>query len=119
MLKAKRVIIATICGFVFGFVCMSFASSNPDQPIDLALKLTIIFSRGLTGFMIGISALKITWWLHGIVLGFIGSIPMMFPTMDNPTIMIATVVMGVIYAFLTELITSIIFKAKSAAFVGQ
>lgn len=119
MLKTKRVIIATICGFIFGFVCMSFANSDSSQPIDLSLKLTLIFSRGITGFMIGISALKLSWWLHGVVLGFIGSIPMMFPTMDNPTIMIATVVMGMFYAFLTELITSIIFKAKSAAFVSN
>ncbi|NQU06451.1 MAG: hypothetical protein HQ568_10190, partial [Calditrichaeota bacterium] len=84
MLSAKRVFIATICGFIFGVVCMLLASSNPDAScqLPLATKLTIIFSRGLTGFVIGISAIPLSWWRHGIVIGAIGSLPMMFPVMD-------------------------------------
>ncbi|MCF7811530.1 hypothetical protein K9N50_11135 [bacterium] len=114
MLSPKRVIIATICGFIFGLVCMMLASSNPDvtMQIPLGTKLSILFSRGITGFMIGISAIKLRWWLHGIVMGAIGSIPMMFPTMESPSIMIWTLIMGLIYGFLTELITSILFKAR-------
>ena len=114
MLSAKRVLIATICGFIFGVVCMLLASSNPDAScqLPLATKLSIIFSRGLTGFAIGISALPLSWWRHGIVLGAIGSLPMMCPVMDNPLIMLGTILMGVIYGVLTELITSVLFKAK-------
>lgn len=114
MLTTKRVLIATICGFIFGLVCMLLASSNPDEPISTATKWTIIFSRTLMGFTIGVSAVRLQWWLHGIVIGFIGSIPMAFPVMDRPAIVIGTLVMGIIYGFLTELITSILFKEKSA-----
>ena len=93
---------------------MLLASSNPDSSCQItnAAKLSIVFGRGLTGFMIGISAIPLRWWLHGIVLGAIGSLPMMFPVIDRPTIMIGTVVMGMIYGLLTELITSVLFKAK-------
>jgi hypothetical protein len=117
MLTAKRVIIATICGFVFGLVCMFLASSNPEPTAQLstAMKLTIVFSRALMGFTIGISSLRVSWWLHGILIGFIGSIPMAFPVMDRISIAIGTVVLGMIYGLLIELITSILFKAKSAA----
>ncbi len=117
MLTTKRVIIATICGFVFGIVCMLFASSNPDptQTITTTLKWTIIISRTMLGFTIGISAIRWNWWLHGIILGAVASIPMAIPILDRPAIAISSVVMGVIYGFLTELITSILFKAKSAA----
>jgi len=113
MLTAKRVIIATLCGVVFGIICMGLASSNPDatQELSATIKLNILLSRTLMGFMIGISALKLHWWLHGIVLGFISSIPMAIAVIPQMDIFIGTFVMGMIYGFLTELITSKLFKA--------
>ncbi len=114
MLTAKRVLIATICGFIFGLICMTLASTNPNatEPLSSEAKWLIILSRTLMGFMIGISALRMSWWLHGIVLGIISSIPMAIPTLDRLSIAIGTVVMGIIYGFLTELITSVLFKSK-------
>jgi hypothetical protein len=118
MLTTKRVLIATLCGFAFGVICMLFASSNPDTTVSVWTKWMIIFSRGLTGFTIGISALRMSWWLHGIFIGFIGSIPMAFPVMDRPEIAVGTFVMGVIYGLLTELITTVVFKAKSVGAIA-
>jgi hypothetical protein len=111
MLTTKRVFIATICGIIFGLVCMWMASSGEEE-VGPLIKLSIVFSRTIMGFMIGISALKLHWWLHGIILGFVGSIPMAIPILSDMKIAIATVVMGIIYGFLIELITSIIFKQK-------
>jgi hypothetical protein len=117
MVTTKRVLIATGCGFIFGLVCMGMASSNPDSAATLSasVKWNIVLSRTLLGFMIGISALRLNWWLHGIVLGFISSIPMAIAVMDRSEIMIGTVVMGMIYGVLTELITTVLFKEKSPA----
>ena len=119
MVGAKRVLIATLCGLLFGFVCMGFASSNPEatETLSATIKLNIVLSRTLMGFMIGISALRLNWWLHGVLMGFISSIPMAVAMLDRFDIMIGTVVMGMIYGLLTELITSILFKAKSPALV--
>ena len=113
MLTSKRVIIATTCGFIFGLICMYFASSGPNA-VDNATKLTILFSRGLMGFTIGISAIRLTWWMHGILIGLIASIPMALPVFEQPGIVLGTFVMGAIYGFLTELITTKLFKEKSA-----
>ena len=117
MLSAKRVIIATICGVIFGFVCLGLATSDPNSAAAMttAVKLNIVVSRTLLGFMLGISALRLNWWLHGIILGIISSIPMAIAVMERPGIMIGTFVMGIIYGLLTELITTVLFKAKSAA----
>ena len=115
MLTSKRVIIATLCGVIFGLVCMYLASSNPDAPISTTLKWTIVMGRTMMGFMIGISALKLSWWLHGIVIGAVSSIPMAIPILPDINIMIATIVMGIIYGFLTELITAVAFKEKPVA----
>jgi hypothetical protein len=114
MLTLKRVLIATLCGFIFGIICMLLANSNPAavEPIPITIRGMIIGSRTLLGFTIGISALCLVWWQHGLVLGFITSIPIALMKMDDISIMISTLVMGLIYGFLTELITSIVFKAK-------
>lgn len=113
MLTTKRVVIATICGFLFGLVCMYMASSGPN-PVDNSTKMVILFSRGLMGFTIGVSAIRLNWWLHGILIGLIGSIPMAIPVLNDTAIAIGTIIMGAVYGFLIELITTKIFKEKSA-----
>jgi hypothetical protein len=114
MLTLKRVLIATICGFIFGIVCMFLASSNPNatEPITATTRWLIIISRTMLGFTIGISALRMIWWKHGLVLGLIASIPMAIPVIGDIRIMIGTLVLGMIYGFLTELITCVVFRAK-------
>lgn len=116
----KRLIIATLSGLLFGFVCYGFASSNGND-ISIWLALTIISGRLLLGFGIGISRFPMkNWAIHGIVMGIIFSIPaglgsMMAPEtpgFDPQMIAISTVVMGMIYGFLIELIATIFFKAK-------
>ena len=115
MLTFKRVLIATICGFGCGLICMALATSNPEPAYELrnVIKWDIVLIRTLTGFMIGVSALRMAWWLHGIVLGFIGSIPMAIAVSERELMLVVgTFVMGIIYGLLIELITSVIFKAR-------
>ena len=116
----KRLIIATLSGLLFGFVCFGFAYSG-DNEVEIWLALTIIAGRLLLGFGIGISRFPMkNWAIHGIVMGFIFSIPAALGTMmgpetpgfDPPMIAISTVVMGMIYGFLIELITTVFFKEK-------
>lgn len=115
MLTSKRVVLATLFGFVFGFVCMWLATAKPDAaPLANGIRLSIIMSRALMGFMIGISALRLKWYLHGIILGAVGSIPMAVATIDDPTIAVSSIVMGIVYGLLIELLTSLVFKSKPA-----
>ena len=116
----KRLIIATLSGLLFGFVCYGFACSGSGD-IEIWLGITIISGRTLLGFGIGISRFPMkNWAIHGIVMGLIFSIPAGIGAMlgpENPEftptmIMISTIVMGMIYGFLIELITSVFFKAK-------
>lgn len=116
----KRLIIATIAGLAFGFVCYSLAASGSDE-LPCPVGLQIILSRTLIGFAIGISNLKLGHWsVHGIVMGLIFSLPLAISGMlapENPEftkemMLVSTLVMGIIYGFLIELITTLIFKAK-------
>ncbi len=117
MTSAKRIIIATLMGAVSGIICCLFASSGGEMPF--ALLASIFTGRMLIGFVIGISAMKMHWAIHGPLMGLIVSIPGGFgsmlggnPPMTGPTLLIATVVMGMIYGFLIELVTSVLFKAR-------
>ncbi len=119
-MKSKRLGISILSGLIFGFVCYGFASSGQNE-ISTILAINIILGRTLIGVAIGISRFSLKHWsLHGIIMGLIFSFPAAFGAMlgpENPefshTMMfVATVVMGMIYGFLIELITTVLFKAK-------
>lgn len=116
----KRLIIATLSGLLFGFVCFGFACSGTGE-IETWLGLSIIAGRTLMGFGIGISRFPMkNWAINGLVMGFVFSLPAAFGTMlapenpefSNQMLLISTIVMGMIYGFLIELITTVFFKAK-------
>ena len=119
-MKTKRLIITTILGVIFGFVCYGMASSGQNE-ISQILAINIILGRTLIGFGIGISRFSFKHWsLHGIIMGLIFSLPAGFGAMlgpENPEfshsmLFISTIVMGMIYGFLIEIIATVIFKAK-------
>lgn len=121
MKKAKRIIIATLSGVLFGFVCFAFASSGPEK-LALPIVLQIIASRTLIGFAIGISCISLRHWIiHGLVLGIIFSLPLAFsglmapesPDFSKTSMFIWTIVLGMVYGLLIEVITSLLFKAKA------
>jgi hypothetical protein len=115
-MRGMRVLVTTVLGFVFGVVCWLLASSG--QPgMSAAMAWSIIFSRALLGFVIGISAWKINYMIHGIVLGFIVSIPMALGGLSSQgfKVFLGTLIMGIIYGFLIELITHFVVKEKKVA----
>ena len=120
MTNAKRAIVATLSGVLCGFICYGLASSGPGQ-LAWPVSVQIILSRTLIGFAIGVSCWRMHHWsIHGLVMGAIFSLPLAFSGLmapDNPEyskagIWVMTVVMGMIYGLLIEVITSVLFKAR-------
>jgi hypothetical protein len=116
----KRVIVATFSGVLFGFVCFGLASSGPAA-LPWPAAVQIILSRTLIGFAIGISCLPLGHWAaHGLLMGLLFSLPLAFSGLmapDNPefskaAMWVWTVVLGMAYGLLIEVITSVLFKAK-------
>ena len=119
-MKTKRFIIATLLGVLFGFVCLGLASSGQTE-MPLLIAVTIVLGRALIGVAIGISRFLLKHWsLHGLVMGLVFSLPSAFgaiigpenPEFSHTMLFVSTMVMGMIYGFLIELITSVLFKAK-------
>ena len=117
-MNMKRSIVATLSGLLFGFVCVGFASSGGNLPQPIFWQ--ILTSRTLIGFAIGISVLRLHHWsIHGSVMGALFSLPMAFsglmadiPDFSKTSMFAWTVVLGMIYGILIEVITSVIFKAR-------
>ncbi len=120
MQNLKRLIIGTLSGLFFGFICFGLASSGPLPPA-WPVGVQIISSRTLIGFVIGISSIALGHWsIHGLVMGMLFSVPLAFSGLmapDNPefskvSVFVWTVVLGMIYGLLIELITTVFFKGK-------
>ena len=120
MLNQKRLTIASFCGLLFGFVCFGLASSSPGElPWPVAIQL--IATRLLAGFAIGVSTMSLRHWsIHGLFMGAVFSVPLAFsglmapdsPEFSKTMMFVMTIVLGMIYGLLTEVITSVFFKAR-------
>ncbi|HNZ39500.1 MAG TPA: hypothetical protein PK251_13575 [Candidatus Latescibacteria bacterium] len=118
--RTKRLVIATVMGFVCGFVCLGLAASGPGD-VSIPVALTLITGRALIGVAIGISCFALGHWaIHGLVMGLVFSLPTGFGSMLGPEVQgftpwsmfMWTVILGGIYGVVIELVTTVVFKAK-------
>jgi len=122
-MEGRRVIVATLSGVLFGFVCFGMAWSSSGT-IAWPVAVQLILSRTLIGFAIGISSITLRHWaIHGIIMGLIFSLPLAFSGLMGPeslefsqaAMFSWTLILGIIYGLLIEVITSVAFRAKSQA----
>lgn len=114
-MNKKRVIIATVFGIVMGLICFLGGKYGLKDDITTAEFIYIMTNRTLIGFVIGISALRIHWAFHGSLLGLIVGLPFASGCLlepDNMETAIAALILGVVYGFLIELFTTVIFRAR-------
>ena len=109
-----RVLIATIMGLLTGLFCAwGTMSSKPE--LGWAIIASIVASRTIAGFAIGISRWKMPWWLHGPVIGAIFGIPVSLSALGGGWFgFTALFGASIVYGFIIELVTSLIFRAKQA-----
>jgi hypothetical protein len=116
MLSAKRVIIATIFGIIAGAICLVLGMLKyPEAEFGAVQIVWVFINRTLIGFVIGISAWRIHWAWHGIILGGIVGLPFSYSMLfQGPKIIDFLVVLGIscVFGFFIELFTSAVFKAK-------
>lgn len=120
MPRKKRIIIATLSGLMFACVCLVLSSVSPaSQALTWPIAVQLVISRTLIGLAIGISRVSLGHWaFHGILIGLVFSLPFAFSGLAVPeeleyskTMMfLATLGLGMIYGFLIEVITSVVFK---------
>ncbi len=108
---ALRVIIATIIGLLTGLFC-AWGTSRTTE-LDVWILVGIVLSRTVAGFAIGISRIKMAWWIHGPVLGLIFGLPISFQALTSSAYgFFMLLIASIVYGFVIELFTSVIFRAK-------
>ena len=110
-MRFKRIIIATILGVISGFVCYHGIKSGGRIELSKEMFTNIILMRTLIGFTIGISSLKMHYLLHGLLIGFIYSIPL--GVFGDISAFLMMTIAGMIYGVFIEFFTSRVFKARS------
>ena len=115
MVNPKRVIIATLFGIVAGILCY-FGAISLNLEIDVLRLIFILVNRALIGFVIGISALRMKWVLHGLLLGEIVGLPFFLFDLIieiDLTILLSVLILNGVFGIMIEFFTTVVFKAPA------
>jgi len=108
----KRIAIATLCGVVAGLVCVSIGAIAGVKITPVGFGWALL-NRTLLGFVIGISALRLHWAWHGVLMGaVVGSLfSYSLWLLGNPAWLIPAVLVGsMIFGVGIEFFTTVVFK---------
>ena len=115
MVQLRRISVALVFGFVSGLICYGGALFLGLATSYNALQIINVFvNRMLIGFVIGVSALKMKWYLHGIEMGTIVGLPfLLHDAIAGIDIMVlaAVALLSAIFGLLIEFCTSKVFNA--------
>ena len=117
MYSTKRIIIATIFGLITGILCYLGGKYYADVEFTTGIALSTILNRTLIGFVIGISLFKLNWALHGILMGIIVGLPFSIVAIGQGDFW-TLLIFSIIWGFIIELFTTLVFKAKHPAAVN-
>lgn len=108
----KRIVITTALGVVAGIIC-ALGGAWVGIEMTPATVGWVLLNRILLGFVIGISALRVHWALHGGLMGaLVGSVFSYnaFLVGRGAAMTIVTLVMSVLFGFLIELFATVVFR---------
>jgi len=112
MVYTKRLVISVILGMLAGLACayLSKPQLMAHFPVIMVspMMCATALNRTIIGLLIGVSAWRMPWMIHGIVIGFLGSLPLAAPA-GQAFFLIAGA--GIVWGFLIELLLNLVFKA--------
>jgi hypothetical protein len=115
MVYTKRLIWAILLGLLFGAICAKLGQSNLPSDMTrvekLEAMLSVFFDRALIGLLIGVSAWRMPWMFHGIIMGILGSLVI------APYSPVIIPLFGIVWGFLIELLLNLVFKAPMKVMV--
>ncbi len=119
----KRIVIATLFGLVAGVLCATAGIHGGFLKFTAVNVAWVLLNRGVMGFAIGASGLKLHWAWNGIVMGLVvGSIfsYFLFMNMGLGTLPVVNLLIGnPIFGLLIEFFTTVVFKQPAIAAAGR
>jgi hypothetical protein len=111
MKNVKRITITSILGLILGFVSWAVCNFAMGHTQPASINLVMILTNVVLGFTIGISSLRWHWAIHGLVLGGIFGVILGLVSLGQGTEFIWPLIFGLMYGFVIELVTTVVFKA--------
>ena len=114
-MNTKRLAVATASGVLMGVICYLGGRFGLKDQITTPMLAYILVNRTLIGFVIGLSSLRMRWALHGAMMGVLVGLPFAVGCLlepENVATAIAALILGAVYGFLIELLTSVVFGAR-------
>ncbi len=115
--KAKRVLISTLVGIAVGVPCAYGLISLNVLPFTTVNVVWALLNRGVMGFVIGVSGLRVHWAWNGIVLGLIvGSVfsYSLFMTVGPQLLPMANAIVNGLFGLIIEFFTTLVFKQRAS-----
>ncbi len=111
-MSGTRVFVTTVLGFIFGLIAYLMTRGMPG--LTAGIYWSIVFEGGILGFIIGISAFKFNYVVHGIVMGAIVYLPASLPALPMGGF-VRYWVSGMVYGALIEIISHLMLREKAPA----
>jgi hypothetical protein len=115
----KRIVVAIFFGLVAGAMCASGAFMAGILTFSAVNLIWVLLNRGVMGFAIGISGMKLHWAWNGIVMGLaVGSIfsYSLFMHLGPSPIPVMNFFVNGLFGLMIEFFTTKVFKQPSPAF---
>lgn len=115
-ISIKRILVATFFGLVMGVVCAAAGFSAGILQFTPVNLVWVLLNRGVMGYVIAISGLKVGWAWNGIVIGLIvGSIfsYSLFMNLGPVLMPFANAMVNGLYGLIIELFTTVVFRQPS------
>lgn len=117
----RRVITATIIGALIGVSCWLGGVFLLGYDYTSLQVSNIVLHRAVMGFVIGGSAWRMNWALHGVVVGsIVGVLFILFDILSGYPLWIAVLQLGVnaFYGFTIELVNTKLLRLRTVSFGG-
>jgi hypothetical protein len=114
----KRIVIATLFGLALGVVCATATFSSGFLKFTPVNLIWVLLNRGVMGFAIAISGLRLHWAWNGIVVGLVaGSIfsYFLFMNMGLQAVPVINAFMNGVFGLVIEFFTTVVFKQRAPA----
>ena len=114
----KRIVIAILFGLVAGCICAGGGVAAGLFKLTAINVLWVLLNRGVMGFTIGISGLKLHWAWNGILLGLVvGSMfsYSLFMDLGPKLLPLINFFVNGLFGLMIEFFTTVVFKARAAS----
>jgi hypothetical protein len=116
--SAKRIVIATLFGLALGVVCAVAGFSAGFLTFTTVNLVWVLLNRGVMGFAIGISGLRLHWAWNGIIVGVVVGVIysyFLFMNMGPGLMPFGNAIVNGIFGLIIEFFTTVVFKQPSIA----